>query len=228
MPPELILIDKPSGITSYEVIRRLKRHFGREHKIGHAGTLDPLASGLLLVGMGAGTKKLTKLIADEKDYDAEILLGEAYTTGDRTGALTANAPVPPLTRDDITPALESLRGCHVLPVSAYSAMKRGGVPWYRRAQQAAARGEPIPDGPPRVMEVRQVTLLAVSYPTADRVRIDCDFTVGSGTYIRSLAEELGRRLGYPATLFALRRTRIGDFHVGDAQSLDEFPPLPTP
>lgn len=225
--PELILIDKPAGITSFDVIRELRKRTG-VRKFGHGGTLDPMATGLMLIGVEAGTKKLAEYIKLDKEYVAAIRLGERYSTGDVTGELleVGEASAAVVSHSDTTAALHALTGTHTLPVSAYSAIKKDGVPMYKRAYAAAKLGELVDDVPFRVMRVYEVELLGIEGRTlsgglAGQVA-HARFSVASGTYIRSLAEELGRRLGIPATLEALRRTKVGDFRIEDAQQLTDF------
>jgi len=215
---DILLIDKPKGITSFGVIYRLRKKLGIR-KIGHAGTLDPLATGLLIVGVGEGTKKLTSLIKLDKEYIAEILIGEKRSTGDMEGKVTEEKIVTddvPGLEQKITAALDSLIGEIELPVSAYSAIKIDGVPMYKRARKAEKTGEIVTEVPHRVMRVDEAELIGV-VQEADRALASVRFTVGSGTYIRSLAEELGTRIGYPATIYNLRRTRVGEYVVTDAE-----------
>lgn len=217
-PAELLLIDKPKGITSMDVIRRLRRILNIK-KIGHAGTLDPLATGLMLVGVGPGTKKLMDLVKLDKEYVAEVLIGERRSTGDMEGVILEEKAVTALTELQVRDALVSLVGTVELPVSAYSAIKVDGTPMYKRARKAERNGEVVTDVPVRSMRVDEAELL--SFSMADgRAVATVRFFVGSGTYIRSLAEELGVRLGYPATLQNLRRTKVGEFDIKDAQQLE--------
>jgi len=260
MIPELLLIDKPKGITSFGVIRVLRRQFregrgifldelqgAREvasgdigtgtvtddttaatqqvakkiPRMGHAGTLDPLATGLMLIGIGPGTKKLTELVKLDKEYVAEIRIGERRTTGDLEGDVVEEKVVVDLTKEEVADALVTLIGEQELPVSAYSAIKVDGVPMYKRARKAEQKGEEVTEVPVRVMKVYEVELLKFEM-AGDRAVATVRFFVGSGTYIRSLAEELGRRLNYPATLQNLRRTKVGEFDIKDAKQLDDF------
>ena len=223
--PELLLIDKPSGITSFDVIRRLRREYLDTHdgdrapKMGHAGTLDPLATGLMLIGVGAGTKQLGQYLKLDKTYVASVLIGEQRTTGDMEGEVVSSKPVDEsvkILQSKISTELRAMSGTLTLPVSAYSAIKVDGVPMYKRARAAAKNGEQIPEVPLREMHVIGAELTNIN-GVDGRVVATIRFHVGSGTYIRSLAEELGRRLGYPACLAGLRRTTIGDFTVADAR-----------
>jgi tRNA pseudouridine55 synthase len=218
--PEILLIDKPHGITSFDVIRRLRRILNIK-KIGHAGTLDPLATGLMIIGVGAGTKKLTELVKLDKEYIAEIQIGESRTTGDLEGEIVESMAVEGLELEEVEKALASMVGVLKLPVSAYSAIKVDGVPMYKRARNAEKTGEVVTEVPMRQMRVDEA--VCVSYKIHRQLAVaTVRFSVGSGTYIRSLAEELGRRLGYPATLQNLRRTKVGEFDIKDAKTLESF------
>lgn len=267
--PPILLIDKPTGISSFDVIRILQLLFkakklGHARTLtftsrsragavdntitvhlndklecyfeeilnrkpdtkklvcGHAGTLDPAASGLMIIGVEAGTKLLTDYIKLDKEYVTEIALGESRTTGDLEGEILAEADVENVSEATVRQTLAHLTGSLRLPVSAYSAIKKDGVPMYTRARAAAKLGDLVADVPVRDMQVHQAELLDMynaSVQGVDRVIVKARFFVGSGTYIRSLGEELGRRLGYPATLASLRRTKVGEFRVEEAQSL---------
>lgn len=215
--PDILLIDKPKGITSFDVIRRLRKKYNIR-KMGHAGTLDPLATGLMIIGVGAGTKKLHEYIKLPKEYEAEILVGERRSTGDMEGAVLERVVVSELDREQVRDTVQNLVGIQRLPVSAYSAIKKDGVPMYKRARKAEKEGRVIEDVPLRDMEVMKAELIKIESHEEHTV-LFVRFFVGSGTYIRSLAEELGRRLGYPATLQNLRRTQIGEFRVEDAEKV---------
>lgn len=215
--PELLLIDKPKGITSFDVIRRLRRTLNIK-KMGHAGTLDPLATGLMIIGVGPGTKKLTELVKLDKEYIAEVRIGESRTTGDLEGEIIESKKVEGVTSEDVEEALKAMIGTLELPVSAYSAIKVDGVPMYKRARKAEKTGDVVTDVPMRLMRVDEAVLVSYKIHNEQAV-VEVRFFVGSGTYIRSLAEELGRRLGYPATLQNLRRTKVGTFDIKDAQTL---------
>jgi tRNA pseudouridine55 synthase len=222
---EIILVDKPKGITSFDVIRKLRRKLGIR-KMGHAGTLDPLASGLMIIGVGKGTKKLANLIKLDKTYDAEIILGEKRSTGDLEGEILEDFDVQldtedsenKITEGQILKILNEMIGILDLPVPVYSAIKREGEALYKKAR----RGEKV-EVPIKQMKVLDVEFVkAENFITDDgkkRIRIYVNFDVGSGTYIRSLAEEVGRRLGFPATLGNLRRIRVGDFDIKDSIKL---------
>lgn len=223
VPENILLIDKPKGLTSFGVVARVRRIL-EVKKAGHAGTLDPLATGLMVIGVGSGTKTLTSLVKLDKEYIAEILIGQRRSTGDMEGEVLEEKEVPvQIPLDTIATTLGSLLGDIVLPVSAYSAIKVDGVPMYKRARAAKKKGEHAAGVPERAMRVDAAEIRAndpIIYESKQFQLVTVRFAVGSGTYIRSLAEELGRRLGYPATLFNLRRTKVGVFQIEDAVTLD--------
>lgn len=224
--PELILIDKPVGISSFDVIRRLRPKLG-VRKMGHAGTLDPLASGLMLIGVGEGTKKLAEYVKLDKEYEAEILIGIKTVSGDLDGEVVAKKEVDEaascFSKENVTAALASMVGTLTLPVSAYSAIKKDGVPFYKKARRLERAGQTVPEEelPIREMKVYEAKLNGkIIYNSEDKtVTIPVRFKVGSGTYIRSLGEELGSLLEYPATLKSLRRAKVGEFSVEDAETI---------
>ncbi len=209
----ILLVDKPVGITSFDVIRKLRRKLGIK-KMGHAGTLDPLASGLMIIGIGKGTKKLSNYLLLPKTYQAEILLGKSTDTADISGKVIEEKEVNNLDPELVKKEVEGMVGKINLAVPIYSAVKKKGRPLYSYAR----RGEAV-EVPVKKMEVREVCFLGLEKKEG-QTSVLVEFVVGSGTYIRSLAEELGRRLGYPATLKNLRRLSIGHFQIGDAVTLD--------
>ncbi len=213
VPENMLLVDKPKGITSFDVIRRLRVELGIR-KMGHAGTLDPLASGLMIIGINEGTKKLNDYLKLPKTYEVVVRVGERRSTGDMEGEILEEEIVEKLDAVDVQSALESMVGTLSLPVPIYSAVKRGGVPLYKKART----GKEIAYIPMRDMEVRGFELKNVEVENG-RAHILLSWDVASGVYIRSLAEALGRRLGYPATTEDLRRTKIGAFSVVDARKI---------
>lgn len=225
---DIILVDKPKNITSFGVIRELRKKIGIK-KIGHAGTLDPLATGLMILGVGPGTKKLTELIKLDKEYSAEILIGESRTTGDMEGDIMESVETVDIKPAEILYAVSTLVGIQKLTVSAYSAIKKDGIPMYKRAREAEKTGEEVTDLPVRDMNIKSAVVENIDVVFSDpemknisRLVVRVKFFVASGTYIRSLAEELGRRINYPATLFNLRRTKVGEFDIKDAKKIEEF------
>ncbi|MEK9175341.1 MAG: tRNA pseudouridine(55) synthase TruB [Patescibacteria group bacterium] len=211
----ILLIDKLKGITSFDVIRILRKKLGKK-KMGHAGTLDPLASGLMIIGIDKGTKKLNDFLKLPKVYEAEVLLGIQTTTGDMEGKIIAQKNVETVSMDDTNKVLENMVGKIILPVPIYSAIKIASKPLYKYARTNLAVRPPSKE-----MEIFWIKLINSSLCTNPKnsLIISIELEVASGTYIRSIAEEIGRRLGYPATTKNLRRTKIGDFKIEDAQVL---------
>ncbi len=185
--------------------------------MGHAGTLDPMATGLLIIGIGEGTKKLTEYLKLPKTYEAKILLGRRTDTGDIEGKILEEKPITSIDEKMVRRTLSSMVGVLDLPVPAYSAIKQEGVPLYKKAR----RGEAV-EAPVREMKITSATYCDITpYPEGCLV-VRAVFEVSSGTYVRSLAEEFGRRLGVPATLAELRRTQIGEFRIEGAKKLEDF------
>ena len=213
MGNNILLIDKPEGITSFDVIRQLKYKLNVK-KMGHAGTLDPNASGLLIIGIEEETKELKNLLGLPKIYTAEILLGKKTDTGDITGKVIEEKIIPELGEEKVKKALKELEGDQVYEVSLYSAMKRKGKPLYKYARAGIEITKPK-----RVMTVLHTDLKKW---VSDTHIIEVEFEVGSGTYIRSLAEVIGEKLGTVATLNNLRRTSIGNLKLENAKKIEDF------
>jgi tRNA pseudouridine55 synthase len=212
----ILLIDKPKGITSFDVIRRLRKKLNIK-KMGHAGTLDPLASGLMIIGTEEDTKKLNHYLKLSKVYYAEILLGKKTDTGDLEGkVIQETRVVEKLKKSDIEDILQSFVGKNFFKVPLYSAIKVNGKSLYKYARA----GKEPPRIPEKEMEVRNISLLD-AYQSGDFFVIRIRVEVSSGTYIRVLGEEIGKKLSYPATLKELRRTQIGDFLIGEAEELED-------
>ncbi len=209
---DIVLIDKPKGITSFDVIRILRRKMGIK-KMGHAGTLDPLASGLMIIGIEKGTKKLNDYLKLPKVYKAQILLGQKTTTADMEGEVLEERHVSGIDIDNVKKILKDITGKISLPVPFYSAIKLKGVPLYKHARKGHSVDLPIKE-----MEILSIKLRD-HFKHGNFYILDLEIGVSSGTYIRSIAEELGKRLNLPATLFGLRRTKIGKFKIGDASKL---------
>ena len=206
----ILLIDKPAGITSFDVIRRLRRTLGIK-KMGHAGTLDPFATGLLIVATGTATKQISHYMGMEKEYEALFEFGKISTTYDVDGTITeADADLSKISREKFEEALPSFIGEILQTPPAFSAKKING----QRAYDLARKGIAVVLEPRKVL-VRSIEILAWSWPLV-RVRIRC----GKGTYIRSIAHDLGQKLGRGAYVKELRRTAIGEFRVENAQGLD--------
>lgn len=181
--------------------------------MGHAGTLDPLASGLLIVGVDAGTKKMPEFLKLPKTYIADILIGERRNTGDMDGEVIEKKIPISLSESVIKTAAEKIVGSHELPVPLYSAIKVSGSPLYSYAR----KGKKV------TVPVKKMVITSAEILTIERHDGYClarmKLNVESGTYIRSIAEEFGRLLGYPATLQDLRRTQIGPFTIEEAQKI---------
>jgi tRNA pseudouridine55 synthase len=202
----VLLVDKPEGMTSHDVVAIARRATGTR-RIGHAGTLDPFATGLLVLLVGRATRLLPYLDGEPKVYDATIGFGAETTTDDGTGAVSRTAPLP--APEAVRAAIPTLTGWIDQIPPAYSAKQQNGV----RAYAAARQGDALALAPSRV-HVHQWELRSPVGDTID-VRISC----GGGTYIRALARDLGRACGSAAHLVRLRRLSSGDFHVGHAVSL---------
>jgi len=194
----VLVVDKPLGLTSMRVVEQVRR-LARERKAGHAGTLDPAASGVLPVCLGRGTKLVPYLHGGEKEYVATVRLGVETDTYDLDGTVTAEADVPDLSPELLAPHLEELTGDIMQRPPAYSALREGGERLYDKAR----RGEVV-EPEPRPVTVHALELLALEGADVE-LRIRC----GKGTYVRSLAADLGRALGCGGALAALRRTRVG-------------------
>jgi len=210
---KIFLINKPKGITSFDVIRKLRKKLGIR-KIGHAGTLDPLATGLLIIGVEEGTKKLKDLIGFSKQYEVEILLGLKTDTGDIEGRIIDQKKIVSIDQGDIVGVLGKMVGKLKLPVPVYSAIKRGGEPLYKKAR----RGEKV-DVPIKDMEIYNIVLRG-HRPHGDGYILEVTIDVSSGTYVRSVAEEIGKRLNVPATVKELRRTKVGEYSIENAESIE--------
>lgn len=209
---DIMLIDKPKGITSFDVIRRLRRTLGIR-KMGHAGTLDPLASGLMIIGINKGTKRLNEYLKLPKIYEAEILLGKKTTTGDLEGEVLESKNVESIDIKEVKTVIKDMTGKITLPVPLYSAIKIKGTPLYKHAR----KGHDVLV-PEKEMEIKNIKLTD-SFASNDFYVLALTIEVASGTYIRSIAQELGKRLGFPATLANLRRTKIGKFKIENASKI---------
>lgn len=207
----ILVINKEEGWTSHDVVARVRRITG-ERKVGHTGTLDPAATGVLPVCLGAATKVIEYLQDEGKTYYAEVVLGVATDTDDLEGQIVAEAPVPELTEDDLNRALEPFRGEIAQIPPMYAAIKVGG----RKLYELARAGETIERAPRRV---RIDTLAVLGWePPVVRLLVDC----GKGTYIRALARDLGEALGCGAYLQRLVRLRTGPFFLDQALTLEEL------
>ncbi len=220
MSSGILLVDKPGGITSHDVVARARRALGTR-KVGHAGTLDPMATGLLILGVDSSTRLLTYLVGLGKTYEATIRLGQSSTTDDAEGELSVTADpttIAAITPGEIAAAMGRLRGEISQVPSTFSAIKVDG----KRSYELARAGEEV------VLKSRTVTIsrFDVLAERRDERFIDLDVIIdcSSGTYIRALGRDLGAALGVGGHLTALRRTSIGPFQVLDAVGTDQITP----
>ena len=209
MTAGVLVVDKPRGITSFDAVQAVGRILG-ERKCGHAGTLDPMATGVLPVCVGAATKIAGYLAEEEKEYEAEFAVGVATDTGDATGKPVEERPGATVPESAVAEALGALVGTFEQVPPAYSAVKVGGV----RSYKLARKGMEVPLAARRVT-VREARLLSIG---PDRFR--AFLAVSKGFYVRSLPRDLGARLGVPLTVSELRRTRVGAFRAERAVTLD--------
>lgn len=205
----VLAIDKPANITSFGVVDRIRRWTGCR-KVGHAGTLDPLATGVLLVCTGPATKRVSELMELEKEYEGTIELGTTTETDDAEGSVTGRYTVPPLSRDEILSILERFQGFIDQIPPMYSALKKNGSRLYRLAR----RGMVVPREP-RKVTIHEIKLLDWKPPLLS-IRVRCS----KGTYIRALARDIGEQCGTGGYLKTLRRTRIGPHRADDAYTLE--------
>ena len=209
----VLSIDKPSNISSHDVVNRIRRLTGIR-RVGHAGTLDPLATGVLLVCIGRATRLVEYLVGRPKWYEATIRLGQTTDSYDADGDIVAERPFSHITPADISRALMPFQGeIQQLP-PMFSAIKKDGQPLYKLARQ----GIEI-ERTPRTVNIYRLELLNIDLPFI-QLRVHCS----TGTYIRSLAHDLGAALGCGAHITALRRTAVGDFDLETAVSLTDLTP----
>lgn len=218
---EFLLVDKPSGMTSFGAVARVRRVLskreGKRVKVGHAGTLDPFATGLLIILAGKATKRSGEFLKLDKEYEAEICLGAVSTTGDPEGEITevvrdSGTRCKKPSREEVERAVKSFLGESMQRVPAFSAVKIQG----RRAYDLARRGVAV-EMPLRKIQVYKIEVLEYEWP-----KLVIRTEVSSGTYIRALGEDIGEKLGVGAYLTGLRRTKIGSYRVEDAKKLEEI------
>ena len=218
-PDGLLVVDKPSGWTSHDVVGRTRR-LCATRKVGHAGTLDPMATGVLVLGIGRATRLLTFLVGCDKDYTATIRLGQSTITDDAEGEVVASIAADGLTTEQLEAAVGRLTGDIQQVPSSVSAIKVKGERSYHRVRA----GEDV-DLPPRPVTVSRFDVLATRGGDADGIPVldvDVEVTVSSGTYVRALARDLGSALGVGGHLTALRRTRVGAFTLDQAHDLESL------
>jgi tRNA pseudouridine55 synthase len=209
-----LVVDKPAGPTSFDVVRAIRRA-ARTRRVGHAGTLDPAATGVLPVAIGDATRFVDELVDARKRYRGVIAVGVATETYDAEGAVTAERDASHVTAEAIEGALAAFRGPQQQVPPAYSAVKREGVPAYR----AARRGTPH-ELAARPVTVFRLDCLGVEDPGTARPRVTVDLECSKGFYVRSLAHDLGAALGVGGHLAALTRTAVGPYTIADATPLD--------
>jgi tRNA pseudouridine55 synthase len=216
--PGLVLIDKPTSWTSHDVVAKVRKAVGTK-KVGHAGTLDPLATGLLVLGIESGTKLLTFLVGADKTYEATIRLGQQTVSDDSESEVTKSATIDEITKisdEDISREIGKLTGVIMQTPSSVSAIKVDG----KKAYDLVRAGETVE------LKAREVKIYSFETLSVARVsgfldvevRVECS----SGTYIRALARDLGTALGVGGHITALRRTKVGHFDVASANSIDEL------
>jgi tRNA pseudouridine55 synthase len=215
----LVIVDKPAGLTSHDVVGRCRRIFGTR-KVGHAGTLDPMATGVLVVGIERATKILGLLTATDKSYAATIRLGQTTSTEDAEGEVLQTISADGVTDAQIEEAVAGLRGEIAQVPSAVSAVKVGG----KRAYKLAREGQTV-ELAPRTVRVDLFDVLAVRRQDG-LVDVDVEVDCSSGTYIRALARDVGDALQVGGHLTALRRTRVGRFGLELSRTLDELTESP--
>lgn len=208
---KVMLIDKPLGWTSFDVVNKLRKTLGIK-KIGHAGTLDPLATGLLIICTGKMTKKIQELTNLDKEYTGILIIGQSTPSHDRETEVTETRDISHITSQHIRQAAVQLTGRIEQIPPVHSAVKVKG----KRAYKLARKGE-MPELKPRNVEVHAFDITAINLPEV-HFRVVCS----KGTYIRSLVRDLGEKLGTGAHLAELCRTRIGNFSLKDAKSIDSF------
>ncbi|UCH10306.1 MAG: tRNA pseudouridine(55) synthase TruB [Fidelibacterota bacterium] len=203
---------KPKDWTSFDVVKKIRSATGIR-KVGHAGTLDPFAEGILLICLGAATKRSSQLMALEKEYIATVKLGSTTDTLDPTGDISASAPVPDLTQDEITPVLTRFTGTVRQIPPMFSALKVDGTRLYKLARA----GKSIPRKP-RLVQIHTIRLLDWRPPDELEIQVTC----GKGTYIRSLAADVAQDLQTVGYVIRLTRTRVGAYGPEDALRLEQL------
>ena len=213
---DIILIDKPAGLSSFGVVARVRRRLsmeaGKKVKVGHTGTLDPFATGLLILLANKATKLSNQFLKLDKWYEATICLGKTSTTGDPEGEIIEQNTEKVPTLEEVKAVVNQFVGQITQTVPAFSAVKING----QRAYQLARRGEAV-SMPTRQIEIYTIEILSYNYP-----ELVIRTHVSSGTYIRTLGEDIGKTLGVGAYLTALRRTQVGDYQIENAVKLSDF------
>src|SRR5262249_12639630 len=222
----LIIVDKPGGMTSHDVVARVRK-LARTRRVGHAGTLDPMATGVLVIGVGQATRLLGHLALTEKQYRGTARLGQATDTDAADGRIIATASAAGVTPAALAAAAAALTGEIQQVPPGFSAIKVAGQRAYRLAREGAP-----PELAARPVTISKLAILDIRRPSApenggpvdgpDLVDVDIEVTCSSGTYIRAIARDLGAALGTGGHLTALRRTRVGPYLASDSATLDEL------
>lgn len=223
---EILLVDKPSGWTSFDVVAKIRgkiradyvargeKPTKRQLKVGHAGTLDPFATGLLIILLGDATKKADEFLKQDKTYEFTAKLGETSTTGDPEGDIAVSSDQTAVSKEEVETVLKQFTGDITQVPPIYSAIKIDG----KRAYKLAREGNAV-EMPSRQVRIDRLEVVSYEYPY-----LKCVCDVSSGTYIRTLVEDIGRALGTGAYCTELRRTRIGEFSIDDSQSVELISP----
>jgi len=214
----LVIVDKPSGWTSHDVVAKIRRLAGTR-RVGHAGTLDPMATGVLVVGVEKATRLLGHLALTEKEYLATIRLGQATDTGDADGTVVSAAPAGELALDRVCAAAAALTGQIQQVPTAVSAIKVGGRRAYQLAREGAA---PVLEARAVTVDEFTITDPRSAGPAGRLLDVTATVRCSSGTYVRALARDLGESLGVGGHLTMLRRTRVGPYDLSQASGLDEL------
>jgi tRNA pseudouridine55 synthase len=222
MSDGLVIVDKSAGWTSHDVVARMRRLAGTR-RVGHAGTLDPMATGLLVLGVGKATRLLHHLVMTDKAYTATVRLGQATVTDDREGDVVSSASTAGLDEQAVRDAMARLTGAVLQVPSAVSAIKVNGERAYKRVRA----GEAV-ELTARPVMVSRFEALGFERPSGELLDVRVEVECSSGTYVRALARDLGNALGVGGHLTALRRTRVGPFSLGAARTLDELARLDDP
>jgi tRNA pseudouridine55 synthase len=205
-----LLIDKPAGMTSHDVVDEIRRHFGIK-KVGHCGTLDPNATGLLIIVLGKATKLSERLMSDDKVYEGTIKFGESTDSFDSDGELVASLPVPPITIDELNKLAAEFVGDVMQTPPMVSAVKKGGVPLYKLARK----------GIEVQREPRLIHIYTFKFSKYEEPMAQFSLACTKGTYVRSIAHELGQKVGCGAHLVQLSRVKSGKFELSQATPLDK-------
>jgi tRNA pseudouridine55 synthase len=214
-PDGVLLVDKAEGMTSHDVVALVRRKLEIK-KVGHCGTLDPIATGLLLLTLGRGTKIQDLLMSEDKEYAGTLTLGTSTTTQDRQGEVVAERPVPALSENDVRAAFDKFRGDFYQMPPMVSAIKHGGVPLYKLARQGK-----VVEREPRLVHVYRYSVDRLALP-----EIDFSVLCSKGFYVRTYVHDIGEVLGCGAHLKSLRRSKSGRFNVDQAITVDQIKTAP--